>query len=99
MLSRLLLDDGNGASNSGAGGGLGGFVQGKKSLVYLQRVGFYSEGTKGCLQYGYVVVVDVFIESNLSSSLSISTNSLFLSTIRVGNWGVDPGRVSFTMTA
>ena len=42
-----------------------------------------------------MVVGDVFIESNLSSSLSIFPRTLSLSTSGLGDWGVGPEAVSF----
>ena len=98
-LSRLLLSDGNAESTISEGGGLRFFLKEDESLVYFQGVGSSSEGGKGCLQYGGEVVVDLFIESNLSSFLSIYPRSLSLSTTGVGNWGVDPGRITFTLIA
>ena len=97
--SRLLLVDGNIESTSREGGGLRGLVKDRKSLVYSQVVGFSSDGGKWCLQGGGVFIVYVFIDSNVSSGLSISPGTISLSTTGVGNWFVGPGRVSFPMIA
>ena len=95
--SRLLLADWNVESTGMEGGVLRGFVKEEGVLVYLQLVVFYSERGKGYLQGGGVFIVDVFIEPNLSFSLSISPRSIFLPTTGVGNWVVGPRRVSFPM--
>ena len=58
-------------STSSEGGGLRIFVEEGGYLELFHGVGFSSEGGKGCLQGGDVVVRDVLIESNLSSSLPI----------------------------
>ena len=68
--SRLLLGDGNIETTIREGGGSRGFVTDRKCIVYSQGVGFSSDGGKGCLQGGGVFIVDVFIDSNLLSSLS-----------------------------
>ena len=43
-------------------------------------------------------MVDVFIEPNLSSSLSISPCSLSLSTTSMGDCGVGIGRIYFPLS-
>ena len=44
-------------------------------------------------------MVDVFIESNLFSSLSISPKYLHLSAAGEGYWGFGTGGLSFSMSA
>ena len=65
--------------------------------MYFQGVRFSSEGGGGCFRDGVVVVVDVFIESNLLSSLSIYPWYLYLSTNRVGDLGIGLEIVSFLL--
>ena len=55
--------EGGGGVLRGGGGGV---------LLYFLEVGVSSVGGDWCVRYTGVVVVDVIIESNLSSSLSLS---------------------------
>ena len=82
-------------STSSEGGGLRIFVEEGGYLELFHGVGFSSEGGKGCLREKDVVVGDVFIESILSSSLSIFPRILSLSTTVVRGWSFVPEAVSF----
>ena len=92
-MSRLLLGEGNAESNSSVGRGWRGVIKGRVFLVYFLEVGYVgvpSEGRRGVGKLGGIGVGGG-IESNLSSSLSISPSSFHLSPTWLVNYSVDPG--------